>query len=40
MGEGKLWAISREGLIRLKSLRGNAQDLDDIQKLKEETDES
>jgi hypothetical protein len=38
--EGKLWVISREGLIRLKSLRGNAQDLDDIQKLKEETDES
>ena len=38
--EGKLWAISREGLIRLKSLRGNLQDLDDIQKLKEETDES
>jgi hypothetical protein len=38
--EGKLWVISREGLIRLKSLRGNAQDLDDIQRLKEETDES
>jgi len=38
--EGKLWAIFREGLVRLKSLRGNAQDLDDIQKLKEETDES
>ncbi len=38
--EDKLWVISREGLIRLKSLRGNAQDLDDIQKLKEETDES
>ena len=38
--EGKLWVVSKEGLIRLKSLRGNAQDLDDIQKLKEETDES
>ncbi len=37
--EGKLWVISREGLIRLKSIRGNAQDLDDIKKLKEETDE-
>ncbi|MDO8957011.1 MAG: hypothetical protein Q7W38_09245 [Deltaproteobacteria bacterium] len=37
--EGKLWVVSREGLIRLKSLRGSGQDLDDIQKLKEGTDE-
>ncbi len=38
--EGKLWVVSREGLIRLKSLRGSGQDLDDIQKLKEGIDES
>jgi hypothetical protein len=38
--EGKLWVVSREGLIHLKSLRGSGQDLDDIQKLKEGTDES
>ena len=38
--EGKLWVISREGLIHLKSLRGSGQDLDDIQKLKEGADES
>jgi len=33
--EGKLWLVSREGLITLKSLRGSGQDLDDIQRLKE-----
>lgn len=38
--EGRLWVVSREGLIYLKSLRGSGQDLDDIQKLKESTDES
>ncbi|MDO9211931.1 MAG: hypothetical protein Q7V48_14465, partial [Deltaproteobacteria bacterium] len=38
--EGKLWVVSREGLIRLKSLRGSGQDLVDIQRLKEERDES
>ncbi len=32
--EGKLWVISRAGLVRLKSLRANAQDLDDIEKLR------
>ncbi len=37
---GKLWLVSREGLIALKSLRGSGQDLDDIQKLKEEKNES
>jgi len=36
----KLWVVSREGLIALKSLRGSGQDLEDIQKLKEGTDES
>jgi hypothetical protein len=38
--EGRLWVVSREGLIYLKSLRGSGQDLDDIQKLKERSDES
>ena len=32
---GKLWVVSREGLIALKSLRGSNQDLDDIERLKE-----
>jgi len=36
---GELWVVSREGLIYLKSIRGSGQDLDDIQKLKEGTDE-
>ena len=34
--DGKLWLVSREGLITLKSLRGSGQDLVDIQRLKEE----
>ena len=38
--EGKLWLVSREALITLKSLRGSGQDLDDIKKLKEGVDES
>ena len=38
--EGRLWVVSREGLIYLKSLRSSGQDLDDIQKLKEGSDES
>jgi hypothetical protein len=37
--EGRLWVLSREGLIYLKSLRGSGQDLEDIQKLREGTDE-
>lgn len=32
---GRLWVVSREGLIELKSLRGSNQDLDDIEQLKE-----
>ena len=38
--EGTLWVVSQEGLIYLKSLRGSGQDLEDIQKLKDGTDES
>jgi hypothetical protein len=37
---GKIWVVSREGLISLKSFRGSGQDLDDIKKLKEELYES
>jgi hypothetical protein len=36
----RLWVVSQEGLIYLKSLRGSGQDLEDIQKLKEVSDES
>ena len=38
--EGRIWVVSREGLIFLKSLRASGQDLDDIKKLKEGADES
>jgi len=38
--EGRIWVVSRGGLIFLKSLRASGQDLDDIQKLKEGIDES
>ncbi len=38
--EGRIWAVSRRGLIFLKSLRGSGQDLDDIQKIKESLDEN
>jgi hypothetical protein len=37
---GPLWLVSRRGLIALKSLRANGQDLDDIKRLKEGLDES
>ena len=37
---GKLWVVSREGLIALKSLRGSGQDKDDIRQLKENNDEN
>jgi|SRR6185503_15374893 len=37
---GKLKAVSREGLIALKSLRASGQDLDDINRLREAQDES
>jgi hypothetical protein len=35
---GTLWVVSRDGLITLKSMRGSGQDLDDIKRLKEESD--
>ena len=37
---GSFWAVSRRGLIALKSLRSSAQDLADIERLKENEDES
>lgn len=33
---GELWVVSRQGLIRLKQLRGSGQDRDDIQRLEQE----
>jgi len=37
---GQVPVISRQGLIELKTLRGSGQDLDDIERLKQnETDE-
>jgi hypothetical protein len=38
--QGKLQVVSRKGLIALKSLRRSGQDLDDIQRLQEDDDES
>ena len=38
--EGKASVVSREGLIKMKSLAGRPQDLVDIEKLTEVTDES
>ena len=37
---GSLWAVSRRGLITLKSLKPRSQDLADIERLKETIDES
>ena len=37
---GKLWVVSRRGLMALKSLRSSAQDLADIERLKEIENES
>ena len=36
---GRLWVVSREGLMALKSLRASGQDLDDIEALAERHDE-
>lgn len=36
---GSLWAVSRRGLIALKSIKPRPQDLADIQRLKEADDE-
>jgi len=33
---GKFWVVSREGLIKLKSIRGSLQDKSDIEALKED----
>lgn len=38
--KGSVYAVSREGLILLKSLRRSGQDLDDIERLKGGQDES
>jgi hypothetical protein len=32
---GEVWAVSREGLVALKKLRGSGQDQDDIKRLQE-----
>lgn len=37
---GKLWVVSREGLLTLKSLRGSDQDAADIRRLRESENES
>lgn len=34
--EGAFWVVSREGLIRLKSLRGSSVDLEDLRRLRAE----
>ena len=38
--KGSVFAVSREGLILLKSFRRSGQDLDDIERLKGSSDES
>ncbi len=38
--EGKTWVVSKEGLIALKAISGREQDLLDIKKLREVSDES
>lgn len=38
--DGTAWVVSREGLIRLKTISGREQDLLDIKKLREVGDES
>ncbi len=38
--DGKTWTVSREGLIRLKTISGREQDLLDVKKLKEVENES
>ncbi|MDM7923406.1 MAG: hypothetical protein QUS14_14000 [Pyrinomonadaceae bacterium] len=37
---GGIWTVSRKGLIQLKALAGRPQDLIDIEKLSEDSDES
>jgi hypothetical protein len=38
--QGSLWVVSRSGLVALKSLRRSGQDLDDIERLTEGSDEA
>lgn len=38
--EGSTWVVSRDGLIKMKTLAGRKQDLADIEKLQEAMDES
>ncbi len=38
--DGRIWAVSRKGLIKLKRISGRAQDLLDIRNLNEVEDES
>jgi hypothetical protein len=38
--DGRTWAVSREGLLRLKTISGREQDLLDIKKLREAENES
>jgi hypothetical protein len=38
--DGKTWVVSREGLIKLKTISGREQDLLDIKKLREAENES
>jgi len=38
--DGKTWTVSREGLIKLKTISGREQDLLDIKKLREAQNES
>lgn len=38
--DGETWAVSREGLIKLKEISGREQDLLDIKKLREAEDEN
>ncbi len=38
--DGKTWTVSREGLIKLKTISGREQDLLDIKKLREAENES
>jgi hypothetical protein len=38
--DGRLWTVSREGLIKLKTISGREQDLLDIKNLREVEDES
>lgn len=38
--EGETWVVSREGLIRMKRIAGRTQDIADIERLEELSDES